>query len=239
MLGGRQAMSASKNQGLCGAARPLSSAAMSHRVVIPEILDHLPNDDPAALRSRRDLRRINFLMGNEHWILCEVRRFPEAARRGIVEIGAGDGALCHRLSLEFPEAPISAYDLAPPPSTLDRVIWHQGDLFEMPPPAGGVLVANLFLHHFEAAALAELGKWMEGFEVLVFNEPDRARLPHGLGRILNPFVNRVTRHDMHVSIRAGFQNCELPKALGLLDGPWSIRETSTWRGSRRMVASRT
>jgi 2-polyprenyl-3-methyl-5-hydroxy-6-metoxy-1,4-benzoquinol methylase len=211
---------------------------MPERVVIPEILDHLPADDPEAARSRRDLRRINFLMGNDRWIRREVRRFPDAARRGIVEIGAGDGALCHRLALDFPHAPVSAYDLAPPASASSRVVWHQGDLFEAAPPqTGGVLVANLFLHHFEASALEMLGKWMKPFDVLVLNEPDRARLPHVLGRLLNPFVNRVTRHDMHVSISAGFRKNELAAALGLLDKRWSILETSTWRGSRRVVAS--
>jgi len=29
------------------------------RLLVPEILDHLPPDDPRAQRSRRDLARIN------------------------------------------------------------------------------------------------------------------------------------------------------------------------------------
>ena len=41
---------------------------MKPRVVIPELLDHLPADEPEALRSRRDLRRVNWLMGNERWL---------------------------------------------------------------------------------------------------------------------------------------------------------------------------
>ncbi len=225
---------------LCGRFRTVLSPAMPERVVIPEILDHLSADDPEALRSRRDLRRINFMMGNERWIRRVVRKFPAATGRGIVEIGAGDGALCHRLALDFPDAPVSAYDLAPPPSDLGRVIWQQGDLFEKSPPAaGGVLVANLFLHHFDPPALETLGKWMAGFDVLVFNEPDRTRLPHVLGRLIDPFINRVTRHDMHVSISAGFGRGELAAALGLCGKRWRFRETSTWRGSRRVVASRT
>ena len=213
---------------------------MIKRVVLPEILDHLAPDDPEAMRSRRDLRRINFLMGNEAWILRQVRQFPQAADHGIVEIGAGDGTLCHRLSTGFPNAPVSAYDLAPAPRIPgSRIAWHQGDLFTAPAPAaGGVLVANLFLHHFEGAALVALGTWANAFEVLVFNEPDRARMPHVLGGIMHPFVNRVTRHDMHVSITAGFQPGEIPRALGLTADRWHIRETSTWRGSRRVVASR-
>ena len=46
---------------------------MKHRLLVPEILDGLPPEDPEARRSRRDLRRINFLMGNERWIARQVR----------------------------------------------------------------------------------------------------------------------------------------------------------------------
>ncbi len=213
---------------------------MIERVVIPELLDHLPTDDPEALRSRRDLRRINLFMGNERWICRQVRRFPEAANRGIVEIGAGDGGLCERLARQFPKSPVAAYDLAPAPQFPEsRVDWHQGDLFETPAPtAGGVVVANLFIHHFEGEALAALGRWMKHFEVIILNEPDRCRLPHLLGGIMHPFMNRVTRHDMHVSIDAGFQQGELANFLGLHHDVWQLRETSTWRGARRVIALR-
>ena len=63
------------------------------RVVEPEILDELSGDDPRALRSRRDLRLINFLMGNERWILKQVR-----SADSMVELGAGDGSLTRKLT---------------------------------------------------------------------------------------------------------------------------------------------
>jgi len=212
---------------------------MSRRVVIPELLDHLPADDPEARRSRRDLRRINFLMGNERWVCRTVSRFPAEANRGIVEIGAGDGVLCNKLATRFPRAQVSAYDLAPSPDLDPRIEWRHGDLFEMPAPdPGGILVANLFLHHFEGEALAVLGRWFQNFDVLVFNEPDRARLPHLLGGLLHPWINRVTRHDMHVSIDAGFTAGEILEALGLDPAVWQLRESSTWRGARRVIGWR-
>ncbi len=210
------------------------------RQVVPEILDHLPADDPGAIAGRRDLRRVNFLMGNERWICRAARRFPWAAARGIVELGAGEGALAGKLARMFPQAPVAAVDLAPAPAHLDpRVDWRQGDLFSQSDAlVGGLLVANLFLHHFEADALRAIGRLCGNFEVLVFSEPDRARLPHVLGRLLHPFIHPVTRHDLHVSIRAGFSHGELP---ALLDpGPgWRFAETSTWRGGRRVLGWRT
>lgn len=213
---------------------------MSARVVIPELLDHLPPDDPDALRSRQDLRRINFLMGNERWICRTMHRHSNQTHRGIIEIGAGDGRLCNRLARLFPNAPVTAFDLAPRPGNLDlRVIWHQGNIFETSAPnTGGVLVANLFLHHFEENELRALGRWMAHFDVLVFNEPNRSQMPHLLGNLMHPWINGVTRHDMHVSIDAGFSAGETGRLLDLRQDRWHVRETSTWRGSRRVVACR-
>jgi trans-aconitate methyltransferase len=213
---------------------------MLRRSVIPELLDHLPVDDPHAMRSRRDLRRINFLMGNERWVRRTLARFPAATRSGIVELGAGDGGLCTALATAFPETPVTAIDLAPAPGRLPpQVKWLRGDLFTQPPPApGGVRIANLFLHHFEGDSLAALGRWMDNADLLVINEPDRAVLPHWLGRLMHPWINHVTRHDMHVSITAGFAAGEIQQLLGLDPTRWTFEETSTWRGSRRVVALR-
>ena len=210
------------------------------RLVKPEILDHLPPEDPEARRSRADLRRINFLMGNERWVCKTARRFPEAASRGIVELGAGDGKLAGKLAGIFPHASVTACDLAPRPGSLDaRVHWKQGDLLSGDTEfRGGILIANLFLHHFEGEALSQIARLCEGFEVLLFNEPDRAMLPHVLGATMWPAINRVTRHDMHVSINAGFAVGEMTDMLGLTKEAWRIEETSTWRGARRVLGCR-
>ncbi|MCX8496043.1 MAG: class I SAM-dependent methyltransferase [Akkermansiaceae bacterium] len=213
---------------------------MRKRVVLPELLDHLPADDPEARRSRCDLQRINQLLGNGHWACRTARSFPAAAQHGIHEIGAGDGKLCSQLARLFPQSPVSAYDLAPRPMDLEaRVVWQSGNLFSLPAPAtGGMLVANLFIHHFEGDSLKKLGRWLENFEILILSEPDRSLLPHLLGGLMHPWINRVTRHDMHVSIRAGFAAGEIASLLGLGADHWRICETSTWLGARRVVALR-
>lgn len=216
--------------------------AVRERTLVPEMLDHLPHEDPAAVRSRADLRRINGLMGNDRHVLRSAARFPEAAARGISEWGAGDGLLAAKLARRFPGSRVSAFDLAPrprfPAGLEDRIEWHAGDLFNTPPTTGGILIANLFLHHFEGEALIELGRRCAGYEVLVFSEPDRARLPLMQAALLWPFVNPVTRHDMRVSILAGFSQGEIQSMMGLDAGTWIFRETSTWRGARRVVAWR-
>ena len=63
-----------------------------NRIVQPELLDQLAADDPRAVRSRADLRRINAWMGNARFAaraLTEI--FPRSPPQQIVEIGAGDG----------------------------------------------------------------------------------------------------------------------------------------------------
>ena len=66
------------------------------RRVQPEILDDLPAEDPRAVRSRRDLRLINRLMGNHRWVL---RHVAEHSGR-VVELGAGDGCLARRIGAD-------------------------------------------------------------------------------------------------------------------------------------------
>lgn len=213
---------------------------MTHRLVEPEILDLLAWDDPEAVRARRDLKFINWIMGNERWICRAVARRPHAAGRGIVEWGAGDGSLAAKLAKGWPAAQVCACDLAPRPVGLSsRVGWRQADvLLDAPVAEGGILVANLFLHHFDSAGLRLLGARCQGFDMLVFCEPDRSRLALVLSWALWPWIGGVARHDMKASIRAGFSPGELPSLLKLVDAEWQVEESSTWRGARRIIASR-
>jgi len=219
---------------LSSVAQHAEDAAM--RKLTPELLDHLPHGDPGALRSRQDLRRINFFMGNERWIASLI---PEGTRH-ITEIGAGDGQLLCQLARKHPQAEITAYDLAPRPAHLPlSVKWTQGDIFTQTPPShGGTLIANLFLHHFTDPQLADLGAWIRNFDTLIINEPLRARLPLLLGKLATPFIHPITRHDMRVSIEAGFAPGELAATLALAQHGFVLREITDWRGAIRIACQR-
>ncbi len=205
------------------------------RKLTPELLDHLPHDDPAAIRSRADLSRINRFMGNEAWIIGQI---PEDAKT-ITEIGSGDGNLLSKIANRFPHASLRAFDLAPRPDGLpENIEWVRGDILEnVQKTTGGALIANLILHHFTGPQLERLAPWFASFDTIIANEPLRSKLPLLLGKLAHPFINHVTRHDMRVSIEAGFVPGELPKLLGLGKGGYSISESSTWRGSLRVLAS--
>jgi hypothetical protein len=207
------------------------------RKLTPEILDQLPPDDPGARRSRNDLLRINRFMGNEIWIM----RNLDPNTSSISELGAGDGSLLSKIHAKHHELAVHAYDLAPKPQRISESIqWHQGDFLESRlVRTGGTLIANLILHHFTDAQLIELGEKFKEFDRIIINEPLRARLPAFLGKLATPFVHPITRHDMRVSIEAGFVTGEIPSLLAFEKNGFHFKETYTWRGSQRVLAWRT
>ncbi len=129
-------------------------------------------------------------MGNEGWILRQVSARPEKAERGIVEIGSGDGPLLRRLARLGLRRDATSPATAGLPTEID---WRQGDLFTMAEPiTGGILVANLILHHFETESLRRIGAIAAGFETVIFVEPHRCRSGLALATLLLPFVCDVT-----------------------------------------------
>ena len=80
------------------------------RVIIPEILDSLDPADPRAVRSRWDLRWIDFYLGNSRWIVRQLKgRISGPAR--IMEIGAGEGSLCRKVHAALPSSRVTGLDL--------------------------------------------------------------------------------------------------------------------------------
>ena len=218
------------------------------RLVEPEWLDSLPADDPRALRSRADLRRINHLMASRstlgRGLECALADSPGPTR--LVELGAGDGtlalALAQRLSRHRPVVCLTLLDLQPAveSSTLKEIAatgW-QVDLvradalewmarlgahsIEQPKP---IVFANLFVHHFDGERLrALLDAIASCAQAFVCLEPRRSRIAltgsHLLGAI---GCNDVTRHDAVTSVHAGFAARELSAFWPAASG-WKLHE---------------
>jgi hypothetical protein len=210
------------------------------RVLYPELLDSLPSDDPDALRSRRDLRIINRLMGTHAWI---ERTLPSLLRPGecALEVGAGTGELARRLGERG--VPVDGLDRCPASRDWPRArAWHTADLRTFDGyRAYPVVFGNLILHHLTDGELASLGaKLGHAARIVLFAEPTRSRLSQRMFALFSPCfgANQVTRHDAHVSIAAGFLGHELPRALGLDPRAWEINCSTTAFGAYRMLAVR-
>jgi 2-polyprenyl-3-methyl-5-hydroxy-6-metoxy-1,4-benzoquinol methylase len=225
--------------------------AMARRIE-PEWLDALPALDARAIRARRDLRRVNALMGNARIVAPALASLPRGAR--LAEIGAGSGELMLALARSSPlrEAHFHVtlvdrarcVEAATIAALRERGFEAQAacaDVFDWlaRAPACDAIVANLFLHHFEPAALARMLALVSSRTALfVACEPRRSRTALA-GASLLGFVgcNDVTRHDAVVSVHAGFRGAEIA-ALWPREGGWTLEERACGPFSHRFVARR-
>jgi hypothetical protein len=209
------------------------------RILIPEILDSLDHADPRAIRSRADLRLIDWYLGNSRWLLRQLKMQNPALDR-ILELGAGEGRLCSKILGTLPQSRVTGLDLIARPENLpDRIQWIHGDFSQnLRQHEADACVGSLILHHFSNEALHELGQQLQSYRVLAFCEPLRSRVPLFLSGLSSFAMGEVTRHDMPASIRAGFRRGELAFLLGLDTGSWEIRESCDWRGSLRLLGCR-
>jgi hypothetical protein len=213
------------------------------RLLEAELLDELPAENPEAIRSRQDLRRLNAVMGHmgiAARTLLSV--FDSSAPRRIIDVGAGDGTfllnVARRLapSWQGVQAVLVDRQQLVRPETLEgfaELGWTASnvtaDVFKWLAAADrqplDAVMANLFLHHFSEG---QLGGMLRGVadrsSVLVALEPRRAMFPLTMSRLLWLIgCNRVTRHDAIASVRAGFDGTELTQ-LWPTDRHWRLTE---------------
>jgi hypothetical protein len=221
------------------------------RIVQPELLDTLSPDDPRAIHSRRDLRRVNAWMRN-HAIMARAleNHWRGPVPRQIIELGAGDGnfllSVAQKIASRWPNVNamlldrrknVSAETLA----AFTKLAWRAeavvADAFDRPQMDSKIIIANLFLHHFENERLPELlRKILKHAELFVAIEPRRAQWPLFCSRLLWAIgCNDVTHHDAAVSVRAGFSGHEL-SALWPDKNNWQLTEQHAGAFSHLFIA---
>jgi len=207
------------------------------RVLTPEILDFLAPDDPHAMRSRRDLARINWFMRQGAIMAKALTGYP--APKLLADLGGGDGrfllGLAQRLAKRWPgvQAVILDRQDIVRDETRERFAalgWRcevlRGDIFEtLPQIAPDIVVANLFLHHLDDAALARLLALVSAqAKAFVTCEPRRSALALlGARLVFLLGANHVSRHDAVASVQAGFRGREL-SALWPRGERWRLNE---------------
>jgi hypothetical protein len=214
---------------------------MASRAVLPELLDALPPDDPRAIRSRADLRRVNRWMGQARLMTRLLRGYGRSPPRRMLEIGCGDGSFMLRvarnLAPQWPGVHLQLLDrqsLVSPAALAGfaAIGWRAetvtADVFDLAavvPEQVDIVSANLFLHHFEATDLQRLlGVLAATTSYIAACEPRRAPLALLGSRLLLAIgCNDVTRHDAVTSVRAGFTGQDLA-LLWPQQAHWRIEE---------------
>ena len=227
------------------------------REVEPELLDELSSADPRAIQSRRDLRKVNALMGHTR-IMSRVLvgAFRRRSPQSIVELGAGDGTLLLQLAIrtapQWKPARVVLVDRkrllsSRTKAEFEALSWRveslEMDVFEWlqrpQPEQCDITIANLFLHHFTEENLRSLLRHAaHQTDFFLACEPHRVNFSLCAAAMLG-FIgcNGVTRHDAKASVRAGFAENELSKMWPADEG-WNLAEHQAGPFSHCFVAQR-
>ena len=198
----------------------------TERRLVPELLDTMPPEAPKARASRRDLRRINAVMLQARILTGLLTTHMSQPPRRIVEVGCGDGhatlAVMRRVGPAWTGGDLTLVDAQPVVSRrvlaeISALGWSvevvTADVFDWLGQAApqDLAIANLFLHHFDGAALSRLLQAIaRNSRMLVATEPRRSTLALIAARSVRAIgANAVTRHDAAASVRAGFRDAEL------------------------------
>jgi hypothetical protein len=221
----------------------------------PEWLDLLPAEDPRAMRSRRDLKRINALMFQTHTMARLLFKHSGGKRpRRIIELGGGDGtfmlALAKKLATRWVGVRVTLVDQQDVVEERTRrafsgLGWRlenvKADVFEFLREAEPVdiVTANLFLHHFNGEPLrALLSSTARLTRLFAAAEPLRSASSLIASRLLIAIgANDVTRHDAPASVRAGFRAREL-SALWPDEEHWELHEKAALPFTHAFAARR-
>lgn len=252
-----------------GFANKATRGTSQPRRVQVEELDHLPSEDPAAKRSRRDLLRVHRAMGTVGIMARGCRQLlttsPVAGAPShtrplrILELGAGDGRLMLRVARALGKS-FSHVELV----LLDRQDIVTDETIQAYAALGwkastcvvdvhdwasdvalgnqhDLVVTTLFLHHFEGAELDTLFRAMALTSTRIFAcEPRRALLAQAGSRLVGLIgANSVTRHDAVLSVQAGFCDNEISAHWPQEAGNWTLVERAAGPFSHVFSAIRT
>ena len=229
----------------------------SPRCVRREALDDLAPEDPRALRSRRDLRRVHRVMRSVSALKHALSklRLP-APPLSVLELGAGDGTLLLRLAgsmrPRWPGVKLTlldrqrivnsetmgayrAYGWEVTTVCEDVFSWARRSKHER----YDLSIATLFLHHFQDSELRELLRGVANqSRAFIAIEPRRQMLAKVGSRLIGLLgTNAVTREDAVKSVDAGFTGDEITTAWPSLDEIWRTEEFPVLPFSHGFIAA--
>ena len=193
---------------------------LRHRATEPESLD-LGVPEAEAIKSLRDLRRVNRWLGGRRSLLAAIEPFLADGGR-LLDVGCGSADLPAEVvsrsagRVVAVGVDVKLLHLRQAPKSVHRSV---ADVRALPfgPRSFDVVTASLILHHFDgpevARVLARLFRLAR--RALVVNDLHRARVPWIFARAVFPFAfeSRVSIEDGLLSIRRAFRPHELRRAF--------------------------
>ncbi|MEO6081267.1 MAG: methyltransferase domain-containing protein [Steroidobacteraceae bacterium] len=221
---------------------------ISSRRVDPEILDAIDPADPRAMRSRRDLQRVHRALRTVSILSQAVERIRLARPpRSILELGGGDATLLLRfaraLQPRWQHVSLTVLDnqdvvRAETSAAYRSLGWdlqlvRQDALqwaVQPDSPHYDLCITNLFLHHFDGAALQSLLRaTARHCDALIACEPRRSTLAMLGSKAIGLLgTNSITRQDAVTSVIAGFTGRELTRNWPADLQGWSCEEYSAF-----------
>jgi hypothetical protein len=227
------------------------------RLVLPELLDQLPANDPGAIRIRRDLNFINAFLPNARFMARSLaNHFANKLPSVLLDIGGGDGTfmlrVAQRLAPRWQNVTVTLLDQQNLVDSNTResfaaLNWKieavTADVFDFleQTKASSVsgITTNLFLHHFQQEQLARLlGHVARSTSLFVACEPRRAKLSLRLSQLAWVIgCDDLSCYDAAVSALAGFRGGEI-SALWPSQDEWQLHEYTRRPFSQFFVARR-
>ena len=236
-------------------SREKSRISLSHRVVLPELMDS-PELAVAPHRSAlRGLRRVNLLSQSAAAILMAIRSLPlrvgSSRPLRVLDVGCGSGdvttAVCRRLNARGIAAELIGWDRSS--TAVAEAVQRAGrtqsvrfevrDIFGEISGSFDVVYCSLFLHHFRDDQACQLLQRMQMLATQVVIVDDLVRSRRGLllaaagCRLLSR--SPIVHADGPQSVRAAFTLAEIrsvAKKAGMetcrLRTHWPQRFSLTW-----------
>jgi Methyltransferase domain len=223
----------------------------------PDLLDQLPAEDPRAIRSRRDIKRINAVM-LQRAVMARaiVRHLNDVKPRSLLDLGTGDGtfllSVVRRLSPRWSGVHAVLLDRVNIVSDATREAFNSlgwsievvaEDVFSYLQrrrhSLDDVVTANLFIHHFPDEHLKRLLHLVaQSCNAFVACEPRRClRGVIGTRMLWAIGCSRLSIHDSIIGVRAGFVDREITSAWPQA-GYWFLDEYASGPYSHCFAARR-
>ena len=194
----------------------------------PDLLDQMSPEDPKAIASRRDIKRINAVMFQDAVMRGAISRSGLAAPKRVLDLGGGDASftlnVVRRMSPQWRDVELIILDRMDVVESETKLKFKEigwdvkvvtSDVFAFFEQSGqqpfDLVLSNLFIHHFPADSLTKLLSMISSLTTcFVACEPRRSPLTvAGSSMLWAIGCTPVSVSDSVTGARAGFTTREI------------------------------